>query len=191
MASRGKAETQHLQENIEAQLNRLLQQLRDVEELREDLDDEEYEEQKQMTIDQLKEFQEVLKKTVSGDMTLVNEFGAVQLAIQAAISEAFKTPEVIAMFAKKQPGQLRERLAHLLAQVKMGKTSKDKVAGEAVEILVALKKLGETLKPEEEHFLQQHQDSSMAAFEKASSDLGQAAQAGLLGVAGKQIQANQ
>ena len=31
-------------------------------------------------------------------------------ATQAAISEAFKTPEVIRMFAKKQPGQLRQRL---------------------------------------------------------------------------------
>ena len=34
-------------------------------------------------------------------------------AIQAAVSEAFKTPEVIGMFAKKQPGQLRERLNEL------------------------------------------------------------------------------
>ena len=34
-------------------------------------------------------------------------------AIQAAISEAFKTPEVIKMFAKKQPGQLRQRLAEV------------------------------------------------------------------------------
>jgi hypothetical protein len=34
-------------------------------------------------------------------------------AIQAAISEAFKTPEVIRMFAKKQPGQLRDRLAEV------------------------------------------------------------------------------
>lgn len=31
-------------------------------------------------------------------------------AIQAAISDAFKTPEVIRLFAKKQPGQLRQRL---------------------------------------------------------------------------------
>lgn len=35
-------------------------------------------------------------------------------AIQAAISKAFKTPEVIRMFAKKQPGQLRQRLAEVL-----------------------------------------------------------------------------
>jgi len=34
-------------------------------------------------------------------MTLVDEFGGMQLAIQAAVSEAFKTPEVIKMFAKK------------------------------------------------------------------------------------------
>jgi len=35
-------------------------------------------------------------------------------AIQAAVSEAFRTPEVIRMFAKKQPGQLRERLAQVV-----------------------------------------------------------------------------
>lgn len=34
-------------------------------------------------------------------------------AIQAAISEAFKTPEVIRLFAKKQPGQLRQRLSEV------------------------------------------------------------------------------
>lgn len=34
-------------------------------------------------------------------------------AIRAAISQAFKTPEVIRLFAKKQPGQLRTRLAEV------------------------------------------------------------------------------
>ncbi len=34
-------------------------------------------------------------------------------AIRAAISEAFKTPEVIKMFAKKQPGQLRQRMSEV------------------------------------------------------------------------------
>jgi len=36
-------------------------------------------------------------------------------AIQAAVSEAFHTPEVIGLFAKKQPGQLRGRLDALKA----------------------------------------------------------------------------
>ena len=78
---------------------------------RADLDEDEYEETKSETLEQLKEFNESLMKMRGGNMTLVNELNRMQLAIQAAISEAFKTPEVIRMFAKKQPGQLRQRLA--------------------------------------------------------------------------------
>ena len=77
------------------------------------MDDDEYEENKGETLEQLKEFNESLAKMKGGDMTLVNELNRMQLAIQAAISEAFKTPEVIRMFAKKQPGQLRTRLAEV------------------------------------------------------------------------------
>lgn len=44
-----------------------------------------------------------------------HQFPPVFQAIQAAISQAFKTPEVIRMFAKKQPGQLRTRLAEVSA----------------------------------------------------------------------------
>mmetsp|Transcript_6345 Transcript_6345/g.17988 ORF Transcript_6345/g.17988 Transcript_6345/m.17988 type:complete len:192 (+) Transcript_6345:115-690(+) len=187
MASRGKAETQQLRDNVEGQLSRLLQQLRDLEELRDDLDDDEYAEQRRETIEQLKAFQVTLKKMMSGDMSLVDDLGSVQLAIQAAISDAFHTPEVIAMFAKKQPGQLRARLEHLQLQVKLGKAGREDVAAEAVEILVALKKLGEQLKPSEENFLQSHQTANLVAFEKASSNVGSEAEAGLLGVAGHQI----
>ena len=80
---------------------------------RDDLDPDEYEETKRETLEQLKEFNESLTKMKGGDMTLVNELNRMQLAIQAAISEAFKTPEVIRLFAKKQPGQLRQRLSEV------------------------------------------------------------------------------
>lgn len=43
-------------------------------------------------------------------------------AIQAAISQAFKTPEVIRLFAKKQPGQLRTRLGEV-------RNAKDTIVG--------------------------------------------------------------
>ena len=64
-------------------------------------------------------------------------------AVQAAISDAFKTPEVIRMFAKKQPGQLRERLANLRRDVKLQKIPESAFTRQAVEILSALKKLGD------------------------------------------------
>lgn len=80
---------------------------------RADLEPGEYEDTKAETLEQLKEFNESLVRMRGGDMTLVNELNRMQLAIQAAISEAFKTPEVIRMFAKKQPGQLRQRLSEV------------------------------------------------------------------------------
>lgn len=81
---------------------------------RNDLDIDEYEETKKETIEQLKEFNQTLAKLQKGDMTLVDEIGAIQLAIQAAISDAFKTPEIIRLFARKQPAQLRIKLSNVI-----------------------------------------------------------------------------
>lgn len=46
---------------------------------RDELDDEEYEETKKETLEQLSEFNESLKKLMSGNMTLVDELGGMQL----------------------------------------------------------------------------------------------------------------
>ena len=51
---------------------------------KDEFEEGEYEEQKEETLEQLREFQAFLEKSISGDMTLVNEFNATQLAIQAA-----------------------------------------------------------------------------------------------------------
>jgi hypothetical protein len=107
----------------------------------------EYDETKAETLDQLREFQAFLERSLRGDMTLVDEFGTAQLAIQAAVSEAFKTPEVIRMFAQKQPDQLRLRLAALQRDVKIKQITKDEFQRQAVEILVALKKMGTEVSP--------------------------------------------
>ena len=46
---------------------------------RADLDDDEYEETKKETLEQLKEFKESLDKILGGDMTLVDHFNGMQL----------------------------------------------------------------------------------------------------------------
>ena len=46
-------------------------------------------------------------------MTLIDELSTMKLAVRAAISEAFKTPEVIRMFAAKRPGDLRQKLVQV------------------------------------------------------------------------------
>lgn len=185
MASRGTQENTKLRQNLEEQLDRLVQQLADLEECREDLEEEEYEETKNETIDQLKEFKDSLDKMTKGNVSLVDELNGMQLAIQAAISQAFKTPEVIRLFAKKQPGQLRQRLSEVKRDEKIGTLQSAMATAQCVEILTALKKLGETLSPEEEMYLQNNSSASLKQFEQVSSEL--AAGDKVLDVAGSQV----
>jgi len=185
-AARGIHETDMLKENIDDQLNRLLTQLEDLEELKDEFEAGEYEETKAETVAQLREFQTFLDKTLSGDMTLETEFGAAQMAIQAAISQAFKTPEVIRLFAKKQPDQLRKRLADAEMQVKLKNLSREAFNQQAFEILGALKSMGEKLTEQEAKFLAKMQ--STAGMEAVSDgELGSGAQANLMHAASSQI----
>jgi len=186
MASRGQSETSKLKENLESQLDRLMAQLADLEECKEDMDEEEYETTKNETREQLEEFNMSLTRLLSGDMTLVDQFGAMQLAIQAAISQAFHTPEVIRMFAKKQPGQLRQRLAEVERDAKISKMSTDTYSQQKAEILAALKKLGDALSPQEEEFLQLHASASLKGFEQVSGDLSSSDK--ILSMVGSQVQ---
>ncbi|NWI26615.1 LZIC protein, partial [Sula dactylatra] len=93
-------------------------------------------------------------------------------AIQAAISQAFKTPEVIRMFAKKQPRQLRTRLAEMDRDLMVGKLGRDLYTQQKVEILTALRKLGEKLTPDDEVFLSANAGTALSQFERVSTDLG-------------------
>ncbi|CAG9768285.1 unnamed protein product [Ceutorhynchus assimilis] len=156
MTSYGKMETEKLKQNVESQLDRLMEQLADLESCKDDMDAEEYQETKEETMDQLKELNESLSKLVSGNISLISSIGAVQLATQAAISQAFKTPEVIRLFGRKEPKQLRERLNAVDEQAKLNKLSTEGRDRQKVEILIALRQLNEQLTSEELQFLEKH-----------------------------------
>ena len=76
------------------------------------------------------------------------------------------------MFAKRQPGQLRTRLNDLQRDVKMGKVSEDLYTQQAVEILAALKKLGEKLTAQEAQFMSQHTSEALSQFQQVSEQTG-------------------
>ncbi|XP_046395912.1 protein LZIC-like [Ischnura elegans] len=164
MASRGKAETEKLKQNLEDQLDRLVNQLSDLEACIDEMSHEEYVESKEETMEQLKELNDSLSKFISGDVTLVDELSAMQLAIRAAISEAFKTPYVIQMFAKRQPNQLRQRLAEVERDIKLGKSATVEQDMQKAEILNALQQLGEVLKPAEVEFLKHYSNVHKTEF---------------------------
>ena len=169
-SSRGANETVQLKNNIEDQLNRLLTQLDDLEVMRDEMDVEEYESTRQETLDQMKEFENYLGKLISGDMSLVDQFGSVQIAIQAAIREAFKSPDVVRMFAKKENKGLRSKLASLEEDLKLGRIKQkdfDELSG---EIVIALEKLGEELTSREKDLLQRR-TKNMSSYVSASEEI--------------------
>ncbi|PAA77683.1 hypothetical protein BOX15_Mlig022782g1, partial [Macrostomum lignano] len=163
-SSRGKSENAALIQNAMDQMDRLVNQLSDLEESRAELDPEEFEELSRETREQLVEFEAFLAKMKSGDVSLVDQVSAMQLAIRAAISDAFRTPEVIRFFAQKQPGALRTRLAELDRDMKVGRLGQADGTRAKVEVLAALQKLGESLHPSEEAFLSEHASAQMKEF---------------------------
>ena len=63
----------------------------DLDELRDEMDDDEYDETRAETMQQMEEFEQSLKKMMEGNMTLVSELNGVQLAIQSARGGAAPT----------------------------------------------------------------------------------------------------
>lgn len=71
--------TAQLRQNIQDQLNRLVSQLEDLENEKEGLDADEYEEMRGETLQEMKVFETQMEKMLSGDTTLVTEFQAAKL----------------------------------------------------------------------------------------------------------------
>ena len=159
MASRGVDETARLKESIDKQLNRLLTQLEDLEEFKDELEDDEYAETKAETMEQLREFEASLAELTRGNMTLVSEMNSTQLAIQGAIREAFQTPDVIKMFAKREPDALRAKVVQLKEERKLGRLDEAKFLKVALECILALQKMGEPLSAAEQKFLEIHHEN--------------------------------
>ena len=132
-----------LHEHIQVQVKRLLMQLSDIDTMRDQLTQEEYDFTKQVSVNQLKEFNEMLQ---SGEMTLISDAEQMQLTIQDAIRDAFSTPQIIEKFTQQQPVQLRIRLQQLSRDFQIQKISSETFNRDAVQVILALQKLGETVR---------------------------------------------
>ena len=153
MVSRGEAETQALSQRVNDQLNRLMNQLKDLEDNRDSLEEEEYTSMREDTLQQMKEFEELLERWKTGNVTLIDHLNQAQIAIRDAVSSAFKTPEVIQLFAARQPQLLRQQLEDLERDLQLGKVTDSVYNTKKAEVLTALKKLNDPLSQAEKDFL--------------------------------------
>eukprot|EP01013_Petalomonas_cantuscygni_P013066 TRINITY_DN2721_c0_g1_i1.p2 TRINITY_DN2721_c0_g1~~TRINITY_DN2721_c0_g1_i1.p2 ORF type:complete len:187 (-),score=41.28 TRINITY_DN2721_c0_g1_i1:179-739(-) len=153
-----------LKAQLQDQLNRLITQLQDCEEMKDDLEEDEYQDMKETTLQQLREFEGSLQKMSSGSVSLTTQVEAVRATVRAAVSQAFKTPEVLKMFASKQPDLLRGRLASLKVDRQTNKITPAEYASRSAEVLAALQRMGETLSAEDATFLEANQTDSLRLF---------------------------
>ena len=147
-----------LKENAHEQLDRLVAQLSDLEESKHDLGEDEYNEVRQETLEQLKEFQISLARMNSGDVSLRD-------TTRAILTEAFKTPDIIKMFAERRSGGLRQKLLEVERDMKIGKLASIEYDNYKVEILGALQKISPgDLSSEEKAFLSAKANGALKSF---------------------------
>lgn len=172
--------TARLKEMVERQLQRLLCQLKDLDELKDQLTEEEIRETRSETMEELHEFQNNLDRMIAGDTTLVDELSAVRMATMAAINQAFKTPEIIRLFGSRQTEALRENLAKAQQDYHLKTITRKQYEEKAVEILTALKTLNEPLSDEEAAFLQKQMQHKFSGFQQSNNNVNQSQQKDLI-----------
>lgn len=128
-----------LKAQLEEQVRRFETDLKDCEDMKDDLDQEEYENIKKTATEQLAEAKASLAKLTSGSLSLTTEAEAVKQATLDSISSAFQADDVRKMFESRKPDLLRERVEVLSQDVKLGKISQEQFAIAKLESIQALK----------------------------------------------------
>jgi hypothetical protein len=175
-------ETEQLKASIQDQLSRLLLQLSDLEELRAELEDDEYLETKRDTLEQMEEFDAQLRKLMDGDVSLVSALGQVKLALRAAIAGAVQADDAKRAFARKEASALRARLRTLAQDAKLGRVGEAAFRAQTLEAVERLRKLGEELTAEERAIVDGAGAEARRKFEGAAAD-GGVSESAVLGLA--------
>lgn len=111
---------------------------------------------------------------VSGDLSLVNDIGRVQLAIQSAIRTSVNL-DAVQNFKTRENIALKSKLSTSDVDFKLGKMTAVEYDRVKHETLLALQKLGEVMSPIDQEFLVQKQRGSttFAVASNEDSDVGQ------------------
>lgn len=162
-------EVEMLRVNIQDQLNRLFDQLEDLDELKDELSEEEYKEERDDTIQELLHFQSFLETAFSSNLSLSTEFTPAQEAIKKALAamnsvgtnnsagnNGGSSGSSAAKFRllAETTSSLRNRLIELDRNLKLKLITKESYQARAGDIVMSLQAMGEKLTIEEETLLE-------------------------------------
>jgi septum formation topological specificity factor MinE len=103
------------------------------------------------TLQSLKKFATIREKLARGNLN-VSSWSSTEIKKKFTlerIRDAFETEAIYALFFERDREGLRDRLAVVERELRLGKEDSEKLENEKIEILVALKNLGERMTEEE------------------------------------------
>ncbi|CAD8136652.1 unnamed protein product [Paramecium pentaurelia] len=140
-------------ENIEQQLKRLLEQLKDLEEYKNELDPEEYKQMKNDTLQELEIFQTKLQEIEQGDLTLKNAIQQQQEQLRAAIKNSFNAEEIKHLMSSSQGTQIREKIKKLDQDHTLQRINQAQYVKETLNCLNQLQDIGIPFTQQEINFI--------------------------------------
>jgi len=147
--------------NLEKQLERLVEQLKDLEECRSELPEDEYDLLKNETVEQIREFEATLDRLQKGDVTLNSKFSLMKTAIRKAISSAFNTKDMIQMFGDENVNDLERQLNKLEEDYLLKRIDQLAFEKHKIDLLTRLQTEGGLVTQENLIFIKNRQDQQL------------------------------
>ncbi|XP_055689628.1 protein LZIC-like [Lutzomyia longipalpis] len=157
-------------QNLETQLDRLVSQLKDLEEAKDDLDEEEFESIKGDTVEQIKEFNERLGRMNQGDVTLDSKLSQMKQSIRKAIATSFNTLEMIKMFGEQNASELEKQLLAIDEDFRLRKIPQEVMETRKLDILEKLKAQGYPLSAKDGEFIEKMAQRQLQGLEEITDD---------------------
>mmetsp|Transcript_13421 Transcript_13421/g.15376 ORF Transcript_13421/g.15376 Transcript_13421/m.15376 type:complete len:181 (+) Transcript_13421:27-569(+) len=146
-----------LLDNIEKQTKRLIQQLQEIEELKDELDAEEYQSSKEDTVKQLREFQQMLEN--AKDLTLMSKVDKQKQEIENAIKSSFNQDKLKETLSSGEVTGIRDRIKKLDQDFTLKRMKQADYITETLKLINQLEALKIQLSPDEKGFLDKYTGS--------------------------------
>lgn len=129
-----------LMEYLEIQLHRLIEQLKDLEDCKEELSAEEFDYIKDDALEQVQEFNKSINDYQKKDSSMTNQFTELKGALRQAIGESFNTQDMVDMFGIND-AEVLQQLIKLEEDYRFNKIDHEAFVNERSQILLKIQDL--------------------------------------------------
>ena len=129
-----------LLQNVLDEINRLNNELKDLETYKDEFTPEEIEETKKKTLEQLSETQKMLEKMKKGNMSLMTKYEESQKKLRQVIAENYHVNDLINSYLANETEFLREKLQSTIRLHALKKISEQEFNSQVVQILEMISK---------------------------------------------------